>query len=90
MRLDLFLVSSRLIKRRSLAQEFCEKGLVLVNGHEAKSSKEVKPGDTLAITRRSEVSNIRVIKVPDTKQVSKATAPSLFEVLSVEKKAEED
>jgi len=81
MRLDLFLVSSRLIKRRSLAQEFCEKGLVRVNGLEAKSSKELKSGDTLEITRRSEITKVSVLKIPETKQVSKASASSLYEVL---------
>ena len=45
MRLDLFLKVSRLVPRRSLAQEFCDAGVVSVNGASAKSSKEVKAGD---------------------------------------------
>jgi ribosomal 50S subunit-recycling heat shock protein len=90
MRLDVFLVSSRLLKRRSLAQEFCEKGLVRVNGMDAKSAKEVKAGDVLEITRRNETTTVRVAMLPGAKQVSKDAAATLFEVLSVEKKAEVD
>jgi len=90
MRLDLFLVTSRLIKRRSLAQEFCEKGFVRVNGVEAKSSKETKEGDLLEIARGGEVTVVHILRIPETKQVSKDTAASLFEILSVEKKIAAD
>ncbi|MGH9821181.1 MAG: S4 domain-containing protein, partial [Pyrinomonadaceae bacterium] len=62
MRLDLYLVASRLIKRRSLAQEFCDKGLVKINGVIAKSSKDVRPGDTIEVWRRSEILTIRVLR----------------------------
>ena len=90
MRLDVFLISSRLIKRRSLAQEFCEKGLVRVNGTEAKSAKEIKAGDVLEIDRGNETTKVRLVKIPDSKQVSRDDAGTLFEVLSIEKKAEAD
>jgi len=90
MRLDVFLVSSRLIKRRSLAQEFCEKGLVRVNGTEAKSAKEIKAGDAIEIDRRNETAQVRIVKIPGSKQVSKDDAGTLFEILSVEKKLEAD
>lgn len=84
MRLDLFLVAGRLIKRRSLAQEFCEKSLVRVNGVLAKSSKEVKAGDEVEIRRRTQLTTIRILRLPATKQVSKTDAPDLFETLSIE------
>lgn len=90
MRLDVFLTSSRLIKRRSLAQEFCEKGLVRVNGTETKSAKEIKTGDVLEIERRNETTQVRVVKIPDSKQVSRYDAGTLFEVLSIKKKSEAD
>jgi len=85
MRLDMFLVVSRLIKRRSLAQEFCDKGLVKINDVAAKSSKEVKAGDALDIRRRAEILKVRVLKIPEVKQVSKADASSFFAVISLEK-----
>ena len=84
MRLDLFLKASRLIPRRSLAQEFCDKGLVKVNDTKAKSSKEVKAGDTVDIKRRNRKTTVRILTVPQSKQVSKAAAEELYEILSDE------
>ena len=55
MRLDLFLKTSRLIKSRSVAQEFCDAGMVEINSAPAKSSKEVKAGDKLTIRRRNRI-----------------------------------
>jgi ribosomal 50S subunit-recycling heat shock protein len=84
MRLDLFLKASRLIPRRSLAQEFCEKGLVKVNEVKAKASKEVKAGDTIEIKRRNRKTTIRISTIPQSKQVSKANAENLYEILADE------
>ena len=49
MRLDKFLKVSRLIKRRTVANEACDAGRVTVNGKVAKASQEVKPGDIIGI-----------------------------------------
>ena len=49
MRLDLFLKETRIIKRRTIAKEFCERGLVKANNKIAKPSYEVKSGDILII-----------------------------------------
>ena len=49
MRLDLFLKETRIIKRRTIAKEFCDRGLVKVNDKIAKPSYEVKSGDILNI-----------------------------------------
>ena len=49
MRLDLFLKDSRIIKRRTIAKEFCERGLVKVNDKIAKPSFDVKSGDKVTI-----------------------------------------
>jgi ribosomal 50S subunit-recycling heat shock protein len=84
MRLDLFLKASRLILRRTLAQEFCEAGLVKVNGVPAKSSREVKPNDEIEIKRSARIVTVRVLQVPAAKQVSRQAASSLFEVVSEE------
>lgn len=84
MRLDLFLKSSRLVVRRSLAQEFCDAGMIKVNGAVAKSSKEIKADDEIIIARRNRITNLKVIQVPDKKQVSKNDATNLYEIISEE------
>ena len=84
MRLDLFLKTSRLIPRRTLAQEFCDAGKIRVNGTKAKSSKEIKAGDEIEIRRRSRITRLKVLEIPAQKQVSKQAATGLFEVLNEE------
>jgi ribosomal 50S subunit-recycling heat shock protein len=83
MRLDLFLKQSRLVPRRTLAQQMCEAGAVLVNGAAAKSAREIRAGDQVAIKQRGRITTIRVLTVP-LKSPSKAEAASLYETLSVE------
>ncbi|MBK9154245.1 MAG: RNA-binding S4 domain-containing protein [Chloracidobacterium sp.] len=80
MRLDQFLKISRLVPRRSLAQELCEKGLVTVNGATAKSSRAVKAGDEITITGRSNVKTAVIKEVPERKQLSAAQAAEIIEV----------
>ncbi|MBV9211015.1 MAG: RNA-binding S4 domain-containing protein [Acidobacteria bacterium] len=82
MRLDLFLKASRLVLRRSIAQEMCEAGAVLVNGERAKSSRAVKVGDELALRRRQRLLTVRVMAIPQSKQTSRAEAPNLYQILS--------
>jgi ribosomal 50S subunit-recycling heat shock protein len=82
MRLDQFLKISRLVPRRSLAQEFCDAGLISVNGLRAKSSKEIKAGDEIEINRRRRVSKVLVTELPATKQVPKNTATSLYQLIA--------
>ena len=84
MRLDVFLKISRLVPRRSLAQQFCDAGLIEVNGSKAKSSKEIKAGDEVKISRRNRKALIRVDSVPDKKQLSKELASEFYTVLSEE------
>ena len=84
MRLDLFLKSSRLILRRSLAQEFCDARLVKVNNLDAKSSREIKPGDEIEIKRRNRLLKIRVLQIPQSKQVSRGAAANLYEIIGEE------
>lgn len=82
MRLDLFLKVSRLIVRRSLAQEFCDAGMVKVNCKAAKSSKEVHQNDEIEITRPKRQIKIKVLEIPEKKQVSKSEATELFQIIS--------
>lgn len=81
MRLDLFLKVSRLMPRRSIAQEFCDAGRITVNGANAKSSKEVKPGDEIKISRRDRSTKVLVTEIPAGKQVSKNAAGDLYQLL---------
>ena len=82
MRLDQFLRASRLVLRRTVAQELCEAGAVSVNGAAARSSRTVREGDEISIRLRKRALTVRVLTVPQTKQVSRADAPSLYEVVS--------
>ena len=81
MRLDVFLKLSRLIHRRSLAQEFCDAGAVSVNGAIAKSSKMVAAGDEIAITKPDRIETFRILDLPKSKQVSKTSASELYELI---------
>lgn len=89
MRLDQFLRASRLVLRRTLAQELCEAGAVSVNGLAARASRTVRPGDVITIMRRERVIKARVVSLPASKQVSRAEAPSLYEIISDVKTPEE-
>src|SRR5262245_13446748 len=84
MRLDLFLKLSRLVPRRTLAQEMCEAGAVKVNGLRAKSSHEVRETNQISIRQRGRITTVRVLTVPSSKQTSKRDALSLYETISVE------
>jgi ribosome-associated heat shock protein Hsp15 len=83
-RLDRFLKLTRLIPRRTIAQEFCDKGLIAVNGVRSKAAKEVKLGDEIEIRRRNAVTTIKVLHVPAKKQLSKSDAQEIFEIISTE------
>ena len=83
MRLDIFLKLSRLVPRRTLAQQMCEAGVVKVNGLRAKSGHEVRAADLLSIRQRGRITTVRVAIVPS-KAPSKREASSLYETISVE------
>ena len=77
MRLDKYLKVSRIIKRRTVAKEACEKGLVEINGKLAKS--EVKVGDVLRITFGERVVEYRITNIKD--HVLKDEAKELYELV---------
>jgi len=81
MRLDKFLKVSRVIKRRTIANEVCDAGRVSINGRPAKPSAEVKPGDILEIAFGSGKSRIKVLAVKET--VRKDEAAELYEILEI-------
>ena len=65
MRLDKYLKISRLIKRRTVANEACDGGRVSVNGRVAKASAEVRPGDELEIRFGTRTLRVQVLDVPE-------------------------
>lgn len=79
MRLDKFLKVSRLIKRRTLANEACDAGRVLVNDRPAKASAQVKAGDVLEIQFGSKSVRVEVLNVQET--VKKEEAQELYRYL---------
>jgi ribosomal 50S subunit-recycling heat shock protein len=85
MRLDLFLKTSRLIASRSLAQQFCDAGLIKINNLTAKSSREVKAGDEIEIKKSNRLTKFKVLEVPDKKQISRTDAANLYEIVSEER-----
>ena len=76
MRLDKYLKVSRIIKRRTVANEACDAGRVFVNGKAAKASAEVKPGDIIKIDFGNRVVSVEVLDVQDTSK--KEEAKELF------------
>lgn len=79
MRLDKFLKVSRVIKRRTVANEISSNGRVWINSKLAKPSTEVKVGDLIEIKFGSGLSRIRVLAVTD--NVRKADSGMLYELL---------
>lgn len=79
MRLDKFLKVSRLIKRRTVANEACDAGRVLVNGKVAKASVNVKVGDVIEIQFGNKTVKVEVLDVADTSR--KEEAKELFRYL---------
>ncbi len=79
MRLDKFLKVSRLIKRRTIANEACDAGRVLVNGKAARASYEVKEGDVLEIQLGQNPLRARVTRV--TEFARKEDASSCYELI---------
>ena len=79
MRLDKFLKVSRLIKRRTVANEACDAGRVSVNGKTAKASLDVKEGDVIEIGFGTKNVKVEVLAVQDTSR--KEEAKELFKYL---------
>lgn len=79
MRLDKFLKVSRLIKRRTVANEACDAGRVLLNDKPAKASATVKQGDILTIQFGNKDVKVEILDVQET--VKKEEAKELFKYL---------
>ena len=80
MRIDKFLKVSRILKRRSVAQEAASAGKISVNGREVKPAYRVKVGDVVGLQFSSGVLRFRVLELKET--VKKDEAASLYEVIA--------
>ena len=76
MRLDKYLKVSRLIKRRTVANEACDNGLVPVNGKVARASYDVKVGDEISLRFGQRTLTVEVLAVQET--VKQADAVTLY------------
>ena len=74
MRLDKYLKVSRLIKRRTVANEACDNGRISVNGRVVKASYEVKIGDRIEITMGSRTVAVEVLQIAETVRKDDASA----------------
>lgn len=83
MRIDKYLKTARIVKRREAAKELAAAGRVMINGRKAKAGSEVNIGDILSLQFGNRLLEVRVADIQ--KQVSKANSSLLFEVLKEEK-----
>lgn len=74
MRLDKYLKVSRLIKRRTVANEACDNGRILLNGRAAKASAEVKPGDRIQVNLGARPLCVEVLAVAEAVRKDDASA----------------
>lgn len=79
MRLDKFLKESRIIKRRTIANEACDAGRITVNGKVAKASVSVKPGDEIVVTFGNKETKVRVLSIAA--PLRKEDAEKMFEYI---------
>lgn len=79
MRLDKFLKVSRIIKRRTVANDACDTEHVEVNGRRAKASYDVKVGDIISVTFGERTLRLEVLEVKDS--VAKADASGMYRII---------
>ena len=80
MRLDKFLKVSRLIKRRTVANDVCDSARVFVNNNPAKPAKQLKVGDIIEIEYSNRVEKVEVLSIP-TGNVSVQESSSLYKII---------
>jgi len=80
LRLDKFLKVSRLVKRRTVAKQMCEEGLIALNGRVARASAAVRPGDVIRIIYGTRAIEVEVVKIPE--NIPAREAASLYRLLS--------
>jgi len=71
MRVDKFLNSVNITKRRAVSEDMCKNGVISVNGSVAKPAKDVKVGDIITVTYLERVIKYEVLQLPETKTIPK-------------------
>ncbi|MBF0715945.1 RNA-binding S4 domain-containing protein [Gemelliphila palaticanis] len=84
MRLDKFLKVSRIIKRRTIANEICQKGYILINDKVAKASTGVKAGDKMTINFAKKEVVYEILELKDS--TKKEDAAKMFKIISEEER----
>lgn len=79
MRIDKYLKLSRIIKRRTIAQEACDAGRVMINDKVAKASTDVKIGDVIAIRFGEQTTKYEVVEIKE--HVKKEETVNLYRIL---------
>ncbi|HOI83147.1 MAG TPA: RNA-binding S4 domain-containing protein [Campylobacterales bacterium] len=82
MRIDKFINTVNIVKRRSIAADMIEHGVVYLNGVQAKASKDVKIGDKIEIRYLESVKKYEVLAVPTTKTIPKTATNDYIKELS--------
>jgi ribosomal 50S subunit-recycling heat shock protein len=72
LRIDKFLNTVNIVKRRSLAEDMCKSGVVKINDKVAKPAKDVKVGDIIEIQYLEKVKKFQILKIPTTKTLPKS------------------
>ncbi len=80
MRLDKYLKVSRLIKRRTVANEACDASRICVNGRVAKASYDVKVGDLITLSFGTKTVTVRVLEIRET--TKKTESVGMYEIVS--------
>ena len=83
-RIDKWLWAVRIYKTRNQASEACKKGRILVNGSEAKASREIRTGDTIVVRKLPVIYTFKVIKLIEHRQPAKLVEEFLQDLTSVE------
>ncbi len=82
LRIDKYLSSVNLVKRRTVAQDMVKSGVVYINAAAAKPSKEVKVGDIIEIHYLKGVKKYKVLKIPTTKTIPKSAKDEYVEEIA--------
>ncbi len=83
MRIDKFLNSVNITKRRAVSEDMCKSGVVSINGKVAKPAKDVKIGDTIEIKYLERVERYEVLQIPVTKSIPKSKKDEFVRRLDV-------
>lgn len=72
MRVDKFINTTNIVKKRSIAQDMCENGVISINGVVAKSSRDVKIGDIIELKYLQSTKRYKVLQIPTLKSIPKS------------------